>query len=863
MTDDLENKKSELVVREGVFRRRILSISETLRNSPSLTTGIYIFCSLGILLDSAVWTYYTASLQLPHLFSLVSIVGLWLIMIAVTLLHEINSRWMAEFNAAKRNAVELTRDVLGLPRLNTVELRVSQGAESSSFPAESSEFVGRGPTRFANYNISNIRAFISALANNRFIMRVLGLFIATAVLSSVLRLLIQAVVGAGTLRTAIIYLAISLVFPVASILALKISRRLGRKRGEYLAAESGAVAVAKSTEPTKSDVIARSVSSFLMTRGSYLGAYTGLVTLIGLYSYGLIGQGVAGWLHASLLDSNIAVEAAPTLTTVYLVSGITAILFYLALSGILVRLSASFQILVNRVVIYGDSLIEALMETAHVRSAQIILPESNDGLRSILAALSWLLVSYLILFFLVAFCPGPLGDAINNWMLCCVRDANLDHFSLSNQANMRIFLASIFAGYGAVPFAVMSSVFLPPRKPKALIISEQGILCPNSLSNLAGFSPLKHWNDLRKVSMTGGCGSMPERIKLKLTYSWCDSIEIPIAKIKPAELAELLATADEHAPKCKFSDDVTVLRLKLQEETKSNLLVDAGKFSSTIFSPRKCGDYLNNNKYRVVRKLAGKALSTVYLARDTASDMHVVIKEYVLPTTALQRERMLLTFEREFAILSSLHHPGIASLKEMFEEKDVRYIVIEYVQGQDLRSLVERRGGRSERIVWRWSRAICEIMIFLHEHDPPVLHRDLTPDNLMEDADGNLKLIDFGAAHQFMEGVTGTLIGKQSYIAPEQLRGKPGTTSDIYSFGCTLYFLLVGKDPVALRQASFDHDFSVSERLRKLIEDCTNFDESKRIQSFREVLVRIDSVTADVTMVPETGSISDISGSGT
>ncbi len=94
-------------------------------------------------------------------------------------------------------------------------------------------------------------------------------------------------------------------------------------------------------------------------------------------------------------------------------------------------------------------------------------------------------------------------------------------------------------------------------------------------------------------------------------------------------------------------------------------------------------------------------------------------------------------------------------------------------------------------------------MLYLHNQKVPILHRDLTPDNLLLDESDALKLIDFGAAHQFVEGVTGTLIGKQCYIAPEQLRGSASVRSDIYSFGCTLYFLLTGNDPVALAPSDF------------------------------------------------------------
>ncbi len=99
-----------------------------------------------------------------------------------------------------------------------------------------------------------------------------------------------------------------------------------------------------------------------------------------------------------------------------------------------------------------------------------------------------------------------------------------------------------------------------------------------------------------------------------------------------------------------------------------------------------------------------------------------------------------------------------------------------------------------------------------------------------------------------MEGVTGTLIGKQCYIAPEQLRGKPSVQSDIYSFGCTLYFLLAGKDPSALEPSDLAlSGVQVRPLLNKLIARCTQFDSDNRYHSFDEIIKDIKSAS-----VPET-----------
>jgi serine/threonine-protein kinase len=133
-------------------------------------------------------------------------------------------------------------------------------------------------------------------------------------------------------------------------------------------------------------------------------------------------------------------------------------------------------------------------------------------------------------------------------------------------------------------------------------------------------------------------------------------------------------------------------------------------------------------------------------------------------------------------------------------------------------------------------------MIFLHHRETSILHRDLTPDNIIIGEDGQLRLIDFGAAREFLEGITGTMIGKQCYVAPEQLRGEATTQSDIFSFGCTLYFVLTGRDPKALSQSSPAKDLDCSEEIDQLIRDCTSFEASQRPASFDEVLQRLKKI---------------------
>ncbi len=104
----------------------------------------------------------------------------------------------------------------------------------------------------------------------------------------------------------------------------------------------------------------------------------------------------------------------------------------------------------------------------------------------------------------------------------------------------------------------------------------------------------------------------------------------------------------------------------------------------------------------------------------------------------------------------------------------------------------------------------------------PVIHRDLTPDNIVVKDDGTLVVIDFGAANEFIGNSTGTFVGKQCYISPEQFRGKAVPQSDIYALGCTLHYLLTGSDPQALSVAH-PHSLNeiVSPEVDALVAECT------------------------------------------
>lgn len=214
------------------------------------------------------------------------------------------------------------------------------------------------------------------------------------------------------------------------------------------------------------------------------------------------------------------------------------------------------------------------------------------------------------------------------------------------------------------------------------------------------------------------------------------------------------------------------------------------------------GMTLQDGKYVIAGKIAAGGQATVYKAeeKDLAGEetvQTVAIKEFVLPEGGgmRTRSRSFDSIKHEATLLASLQHPAIARLLDNFIEDNRAYLCFEFIEGRSLRHIVQEDGPMSPQQVLTLALKCAEILSYLHKQSPPVVHRDLSPDNLMLAADGRLVLIDFNVAEQLESSDTKTVVGKHHYMAPEQFKGKPCVQSDLYSMGGCLYYLLTGKDP--------------------------------------------------------------------
>ena len=215
------------------------------------------------------------------------------------------------------------------------------------------------------------------------------------------------------------------------------------------------------------------------------------------------------------------------------------------------------------------------------------------------------------------------------------------------------------------------------------------------------------------------------------------------------------------------------------------------------------GASLQAGKYRILHSLGVGGQGSAYLSTDNINDRAVVLKEFILPVhvDVGVRKSALESFENEARILKQMDNPHVVKLIDFFVEDHRAYLVLEHIDGMSLRELVEKNGSMQESQVKELAAQMCSILSYLHSLSPPVVHRDFTPDNLILQRDGTLKLIDFNVAQQVEATVTGTVVGKHAYLPPEQFRGMPTSQSDIYACGATLHFLLTGADPEPISQS--------------------------------------------------------------
>lgn len=204
-----------------------------------------------------------------------------------------------------------------------------------------------------------------------------------------------------------------------------------------------------------------------------------------------------------------------------------------------------------------------------------------------------------------------------------------------------------------------------------------------------------------------------------------------------------------------------------------------------------------DGKYKILN-IAGKGgMSIVYLAINEKVNKQWAIKEVIK-----KDYRDFDIEKKEIEMMKGLKHPNLPAIVDVIERKDSLLIVMDYIEGRSLEDIVQEHGPLEEKSVIRWAKQLCDVLNYLHTRTPPIIYRDMKPSNVMLKPDGNVVLIDFGAAREYKpQNLKDTvLLGTRGYAAPEQYRvnGQSDARTDIYSLGITLFRLLTGAGPEEL-----------------------------------------------------------------
>lgn len=207
---------------------------------------------------------------------------------------------------------------------------------------------------------------------------------------------------------------------------------------------------------------------------------------------------------------------------------------------------------------------------------------------------------------------------------------------------------------------------------------------------------------------------------------------------------------------------------------------------------------LLNGRYRLIRPLGAGGMASVCLAEDPRLGRQVAVK--ILHPQFASDPTFVARFEGEARMAAGLAHPNIVGVYDVGHDGDRYYIVMEYVEGETLKELIERQGALPAPRALALIGGVLSALTFAHNHN--LVHRDIKAQNILLTPSGDVKVTDFGIARELAGTMaatltaTGMVIGTVQYFSPEQAQGRPATTqSDVYSAGIVLYETLTGKLP--------------------------------------------------------------------
>lgn len=253
-----------------------------------------------------------------------------------------------------------------------------------------------------------------------------------------------------------------------------------------------------------------------------------------------------------------------------------------------------------------------------------------------------------------------------------------------------------------------------------------------------------------------------------------------------------------------------------------------------------------DGKYKILNKIGQGGMSTVYLALNERANRSWAIKEIRKKDNQYDGEtrQELLA---ETAILKKLEHPNLPQIADVLEYQEIFLIVMDYIEGRPLSMTLREKGAQPQELVVAWAKQLCDVLLYLHSRQPPIIYRDMKPANIILRPDGRVMLIDFGTAREYKKNCSEDTmcLGTIGYAAPEQFGGNGQTDArtDIFCLGRTLYHLLTGHNPCMPPYEVYPirhWNPELSSGLEEIICKCVQNDPKERYQSCAELLYALE-----------------------
>ena len=259
---------------------------------------------------------------------------------------------------------------------------------------------------------------------------------------------------------------------------------------------------------------------------------------------------------------------------------------------------------------------------------------------------------------------------------------------------------------------------------------------------------------------------------------------------------------------------------------------------------------LLDNKYKILSEIGHGGMSVVYLAINERANKTWAVKEIrkdgVCDFEAVKQGLIVETDK-----LKRLNHPHLPSIIDVIDMDDSFIIVMDYIEGRSLQSVLKQGGAQPKELVVEWGKQLCDVLGYLHSREPAIIYRDMKPANVMLKPNGDVTLIDFGTAREFKNRAMvedTTCLGTRGYAAPEQFggRGQTDARTDIYCLGATLYHLLTGHSPAEppyeIKPLSYWDANYAGSGLEFIINKCCQQDPNARYQSCAELMYDLENV---------------------